>query len=85
MEHVDDYKRMALDYNLSVTQKLQYMHNLLRGEAKRFYLDKVDKYSTSFTQAVDIIEKEYNSTVPQTKVKSYLNTLRSSKFVNEGE
>ena len=72
------------DYGISVTQKLQYMHNLLRGDAKRFYLDKIDGYATYFNQAVGIVEKDYNSTVRQTKVKNYLNTLRISKLVNAG-
>lgn len=40
MEYVDDYKQIARDYNLSVTQKLQYMHSGLRSDAKMFYLEK---------------------------------------------
>ena len=84
MEYADEYKQLARDYGHSVSQKLQYMHNLLRGDAKRFYLDKIDGYGTSFNQAIDIVEKGYNSTVRQTKVKKYLNTLRISKFVNAG-
>ena len=39
------------------------MHNLLRGTAKRFYLDKIDGYATSFNQAFAIVEMQYNSTV----------------------
>ena len=46
-------------------------------------MDKVDGYATGFNQAVDIVEKEYNSTVRQTKVKNYLNTLRISNFIAE--
>ena len=83
LAYVDDNKQIARDYNLSVPQKLQYMHNLLRGTAKRFYLDKVDNYATSLTRQW-ISWREYKSTVRQTKVKNYLNTLRISKFVNEG-
>ena len=75
IEYVDDYKQIARDYNLSVSQKLQYMHKLLRGDAKRLYLDKVDNYATSFNQALEIIERECISTVRQTKVKTYLNTF----------
>lgn len=32
---------MARDYDLSQEQRFQYMHNILSGDAKRFYLDKV--------------------------------------------
>ena len=55
----------------------------MRGDAKTFYLDKVNGYTTGFNQAVDVVEKEYNSTVRQAKVKNYLNTLRISKFIAE--
>lgn len=41
MEFVDDYLQMCRDYSLTHVQKLQYMHNLLRGDAKRFYQHNV--------------------------------------------
>ena len=41
MEFVDEYSQVARDYNLNISQKLQYIHNILRGDAKRFYLDRV--------------------------------------------
>ncbi len=53
MEYVAEYQRVARDYNLTPTQKLQFLHNLLRGDAKRFFLDRVDNYVSNFTQAVE--------------------------------
>eukprot|EP00171_Calliarthron_tuberculosum_P022660 IDg22660t1 len=41
MEFVAEYQQVARDYSLSPPQKKQYLHNLLRGDAKRFYLDRV--------------------------------------------
>ena len=84
MEFVDEYLQICRDYALSPTQKLQYLHNLLRGDAKRFYLDKVDGYATGFQQAVQIINDEYNSYVRQTRIKDYLNALRISVFMEKG-
>lgn len=60
------------------------MHNILSGDAKRFYLDRVDGYATSFQQAIDLVEKEYNSAVRQARVKNYLNHLRISTLESEG-
>ena len=37
MEFVDEYQQISRDYALSMTQKFQYMQNLLRGDAKRFH------------------------------------------------
>lgn len=59
------------------------MHNLLSGDAKRFYLDRVDGYATSYQQAIDLIENEYNSPVRQARVKNYVKTLRISTFTRE--
>ena len=84
MEFVDEYLQMCRDYSLSPTQRLQYLHNLLRGDAKRFYLDKVDGYASSFQQAVQMIHDEYNSHVRQTRIKDYLNTIRVSNFMEKG-
>ena len=60
MEFVDEYIQVCRDHALSQTQKLQYMQNILSGDAKRFYLDRVDGYATSYQQAIDLIENEYN-------------------------
>ena len=84
MAFVDKYIHVCRDYALSQTQKLQYMHNLLSGDAKRFYLDRVDGYATSYQQAIDLVEKEYNSPVLKARVKNYLNNLRISTLTAEG-
>ena len=84
VEFVDEYLQICRDYSLSPTQKFQYMHNLLAGDAKRYYLDKIYVYATSFQQAVEVIEREYNSPVRQARVKNYLNQLRLSFLRAEG-
>lgn len=35
MEFVDEYLQISRDYSLTPVQKLQYLHNLLRGDAKK--------------------------------------------------
>lgn len=84
MEYVDEYTQICRDYSLSPAQKLQYLHNLLHGDAKRFYLDKIDGYATGFQQAVAMVNEEYNSHVRQTRIKDYLNAIRVRSFMNKG-
>ena len=84
MEFVDEYSQISRGYNLNPSQKLQYLDNLLNGDAKRYYLDKVDGYASSFQQAVSMLENEYNSPVRQTRVKNYLNSLRVSSYITQG-
>lgn len=84
MEYVAEYQQVARDYDLSQEQRFQYMHNILSGDAKRFYLDKVQSYATSFSQAVDMVSTEYNSIVRQNRVKNYLVGYRMSTLLSDG-
>ena len=70
-EFVAEYQQVARDYGFNAVQKKQCLHNLLRGDAKRFYLHNVDIYINNFTQAVQMIDNEYNSIVRQKCVKTY--------------
>lgn len=58
MDYVDEYQQVALDYNLTPQQKLQFLHNLLAKDAKRFYLERVVTYAQTFQQAVEMIGDE---------------------------
>ena len=84
MEYVDEYAQIARDYNINHIRRLQYLHKILRGDAKRFYLDRIDGYATTYQQAIDMINNEYNSPVRQTRVKNYLNSLRLRTFESKG-
>ncbi|KAK1864449.1 hypothetical protein I4F81_006995 [Pyropia yezoensis] len=84
MEYVAEYQQVGRDYDLSQEQRFQYMHNILSGDAKRFYLDKVQSYATSFSQAVDMVSTEYNSIVRQNRAKNYLVGYRMSTLLSDG-
>lgn len=84
MEYVAEYQQVARDYDLSQEQRFQFMHNILSGDAKRFYLDKVQSYASSFSQAVDMVSAEYNSIVRQNRVKNYLSGYRMSTLLTDG-
>ncbi|KAK1866077.1 hypothetical protein I4F81_008597 [Pyropia yezoensis] len=75
MEYVAEYHQ---------EQRFQYMHNILSGDAKRFYPDKVQSYATSFSQAADMVSTEYNSIVRQNRVKNYLVGYRMSTLLSDG-
>lgn len=82
-EYVAEYQQVARDNGLSSAQKLNFLHNLLRGDAKRFYLDRVEHVGTS-AQAIEQVSLEYNSVVRQNRVKAYLNGLRMASFAAKG-
>lgn len=60
--------------------KKQYLHNLLRFDEKIFYLDRFEIQLNTFSQALQIIDNEYNSILRQNKVKIQLSTLRLTMF-----
>eukprot|EP00171_Calliarthron_tuberculosum_P009184 IDg9184t1 len=83
IEFVAKYLHVSRDYNLSLAQKLQYLHNILQGDAKIFYLDQIQSSVNSFQQAIDSIGKEYNSIVRQNIVKNYLGRISLNMFTAE--
>lgn len=84
-EFVQDYLLMARDNHLSVEQRYQYLHYVLAGDAKRFYLNTVQGHDTSFTEAVAMIEAEYNSAAKQMQVKNTLSNHKLSAMVTAGK
>lgn len=48
MEYVDGYLQVAHDYGLNPQQKLQFLHNLLPKDAKRFNLEQVEPYAQTY-------------------------------------
>ena len=84
MEYMDDYFELSRYCSLKPSQKLQYLHNLLQGDAKRYFLDKIDGYGTSFQHAIEMLERENNPPVRKDRDKNYLNSLRVTTFVAQG-
>lgn len=62
-DYVSEYLQAARDYNLGNMQKLQFMHNILAGDAKKFYYNRFNSYVASFPQAVSMLLDEFNSHV----------------------
>lgn len=50
-EYVSEYLQVARNHGFSSAQKLRFLHNLLRGDGERFYLDRVAHVGT-FAQAI---------------------------------
>lgn len=76
---------MTRDYRLSPPHKKQYFQILLGGDAKIFYLDRVDNQVNNFTQTIQMIKNDYNSVVRLNKVKNYLREFHLNKLTREGQ
>jgi hypothetical protein len=59
-EHIKNYMDAASDYNLSPQQKLDYMHHLFEGEAKRFYRSNIASSCGTFAEATSMMQGEFN-------------------------
>lgn len=58
MAQIDEFQQIARGYNLSGSQKLQYLHNVLFKDAYRLFIDCIQGYATLFQQAVAMIDRE---------------------------
>jgi len=85
MEYVGDYQQVARDYSLTATQKLQFLHNIDTGAAKRYYLNHVQAFASTFAQAVEMVGTEFNSAVQQNEVKTYLSNYDMSALIDGGK
>ena len=82
-EYVSEYQQASSDYQLGNAQKLQYLQNILGGDAKRFYLNNVLLHVNGYRHAVEPISSEYNSVVRQNRVKNILAPLRLRENLGE--
>lgn len=82
-DFVDEYDQVVSDYKITDKQQLRFMHNLLRKDTHRFFLDQVKPHAQTYREAVDLIDTEYNSIVRQTRVKNHLSTLRVKDYETE--
>ena len=57
-EHVAEYQQLYLGYNLGNQQKLQYLHDVMGGDFKRFYLNNCLPHVNTFSHAVELINQE---------------------------
>ena len=82
-DFIDSYVTTAEDYGLSASQKLQYLHNLFRGDALRFYNLQIKGRVSTFGEAISVIMNHFNSADVQQRVKADLSTLSFIKFVEK--
>jgi hypothetical protein len=69
-EYISNYMDAANDYNLSLKQKLDYMHHVLDGESKSFYREDIISSSSSatFAEASIMMKEEFNSLTRHNRV-----------------
>ena len=79
-DYIDSHLTTAEDYKLSPAEKLQFLHNIFRGDTLRFYNAHVKHRATSFGEAVSIIYGHFNSPNVQQRIKADLSTVRLSGF-----
>lgn len=82
-EYLDQYLAVSEDFGLTATQRLQYMHNLFRGEALRFFIQNIRGTASTIGEAVFIMQSQFNSADKQQRVKAELSTVKLRTFVNQ--
>ncbi len=70
------FQQVSRDCSLTPAQKKQCLHNLLHGDAKRFFQDRIERFPSG--------RRNYNSPVRQNRAKNHLNGIRLRRFTNQG-
>jgi hypothetical protein len=83
-EFLGEFTRASAESGLTIMQKLELMHHVLRDEAKYFYSREIEGKVTSFAEATAIMLREYNSPTRQLRFRNSLKSLRIGKFVKNG-
>lgn len=83
-DYVTDYNLVGEDYGLSRQQKLQLLHHLLRGAAKRFYPSRLAGVAKTYQEAVAGLRAEYHSPVQQSQALNVVKSLRITDFTTKG-
>ena len=82
-DFMDSYLQTVEDYQLGPREKLQYFHNLFRGDALRFYNAQVKNRCSTFVYAVRVIYEHFNSPDVQQRVKTDFSNLSLSTFAEK--
>jgi len=83
-DYTTHYDLVTRDFGVSAQHKLQFLHNLLSGEALRFYLEDVMRTVVTYEAACSKIRERFLSPVHQGRAKNFLQLLRMSDFVAKG-
>ena len=84
-EYVQEYQQVVRDYGLGKQEKLQYLHNIMGGDAKRLYLNSVIPHVNSYAHAVDLIGRDYYSIIRQNGINYVLSQLRLQDKLGESQ
>ena len=80
-EFVNQYIAASRDLCIPAKERHQYLHNLFRGEALRFYNANVEGKAADFPEALRIMTEQLNSSSRQQQVKAELSKLSFAIFV----
>lgn len=82
-EFLDQYFLISDDCQLSQTERLQYLHNIFKGEALNFYKNEVKGKEHTLGGAIAKIQNYFNGIDEQQRVKAELNLLSLESFVRK--
>ncbi len=82
-EFVEQYLAASLELCLSPSERLQYLHNLFHGEALRFYNANVVGCARLFSEALQMMKKQFNSASKQQQVTTDIPKLSNDNFLGK--
>lgn len=83
IEHLSNYETVTEDYGATDEQKLKYIHNILKGEALRYFNSEVKQRASSFEETKQLLLSHFNSPDVQARIKCELQTINFQSYVEK--
>jgi hypothetical protein len=80
LEYIADYQYACSDFELTPPKKLLFLHLVFKVQAKRFYYSQVEQVASSYEEAQEIMESEFNSKTRQNKMLGIVSSFKFSDF-----
>lgn len=82
-ESVEEYDSVYRELRLNPEQKHEFLPIILKGDARRFFKDVIREKAQKYEDVVRIITAKLNTLALQSRIKNYLNSLRSDRFMSK--
>ncbi len=79
------YDLVSRDFNLFHHEKLQYVHNLFRGEGLRYYHAEIEPLGHNYADVVAKVKSQFNSISKQQSKKAELYWLSFQEMVDKSD
>lgn len=82
-EYISNFTNLCNDQNLNPEHRWKSFHNVLKDEAKRLYVNTDNPNLSNFSEAGNVIRKEYNLDTRKKQLQNFVLPFHVSTILQE--